>query len=701
MDFQGFQNSFSPLVIVLIILVLLAIAFFSYRRLTSIPLIPRLSLGLLRFSTLCILFILFLNPYFFSSKEEEKKPRIAILLDNSESVSIKKGEYLGKESYIKVIEDLKFEANSNLELEYFTIGSNSKQIKNPTELEFSDTETNLSNALSQLFELEDSFDASIILSDGIITYGSNPIIQASNSSIPLYTILLGDSSLVKDITINNVITNPNGYVNTNHIIEVEVSQNGFSNTSTTVGVKDSRGNVLNQKSLFFNQNEEIVSETFEIELMQEGLQQLTVFVTEEAGEWSLDNNSFSTAIVVSDSKVRVLDIAFEIHPDVKAFRATLSKDEHIELTTLTWLNGNNFVEDDLPESEEFNLVVFHGQPTNSFDESILSNYFDTPTLYFHLPKTRRITTGMISQFSQISNPGNQLFEVSLVPALENESHPILELPDIGYKNISLLVSSLRTNSNSPDGLNLFKSGFQGLETPNAVITILERGNLRRATVSAWGWYKMTQSPSEAEREFATQLFSNITSWLASNPDDRKLKIEPSKSSYNLREEVILNGNLKNESGENEEAAIIEIVINKDNDEERIFNMQNNGGGAYSLNIKQLSSGLYTFKSTARKNNREIDSQIGEFIVEDSNTELFNTVRNDDLMRGLSNETGGEHFVYNELETFWSTLNSDRILETKIEQLESYVFPVRNMFWFITVLLLLATEWILRKKYSLP
>lgn len=702
MDFQGFQNSLPTFLILLTGLFLIGIAILSYRNLKSIPVLPKVVFMAMRASAFLLILLLFLNPYFFSSESIQNNPRLLVLLDDSESTTITKGEYEGKESYLNTLSELNLGSNSRVEFEYFTIGSSTKQISSPDSLKLNHSETNFASAISQVQELEDDFDAGIVLSDGIITFGRNPIIQASNLSIPLYTIALGDTSKVKDIAIRNLVYNPNGYTDTKHTVDVEVSQNGFANQKTSVKIFNSSGLLMDEKEIYFETEDQTATTSLQVELSEQGLQQYSVIVNQLIDEWTFENNSTSLSIDVSDSKIKVLHISFEVHPDVKMVRSILNSDQNIELSTLTWIGGARFIESQSVNIGEQDLLIIHGLPTTGFNSSILEGYGKKPTIYFQLPKSRKNESRVFQDIEIISNTGNRLFQVNIVPDSDNLDHPIMELPEIGYQNISLLFASLRSISNTPDALDLLKLEFQGIETPNDILSVLERGNIRRSAISAWGWYKMYQSPNEAERDFVTQLFLNITTWSSNNPDERRLKISPSRPVFNLSEEVTINANLNNESGEPESGASIEIVLNSsENDEERSFTMSNEGNGSYQLDISGLSSGLYSYNADARKGDRLIDSQSGEFLVQDSNSELVNTIRNDDLLRTLSNETGGQFFTYDNLSGFWSQLSEEGILNQKEEIVESYTFPVRSFFWFALVLALLATEWFGRKYYSLP
>ncbi len=655
----------------------------------------------LRATALLVILLLFLNPYFFSSESVPKNPRLLFLLDDSESMAISKGDYEGFDTYREVLSQLNLTDNSGVDIEYFTIGSNSKQISGPDSLRLLDTETNLTKAVSQIQELEDDFDGAVIISDGIITFGRNPSIQASNLSIPLYTIGLGDTSQVRDITISNLVSNPVGYTDTRHPVSVDISQNGFSGESVSVTLFDSGGNVLETKQVDFNTDNEVQTVDFEISLTTSGLKQFSVQVQPLPDEWNSENNTESFSIDVSDSKIRILHISFEIHPDVSVVRDILSYDKNIDLETLTWISGNRFVEQATPDMNSFDMVILHGLPGQGFNVSTLDPLRELPSLYINLPKTRNKRSTDLSEFAFINNIGNQLFELALVPQLNNTDHPVMELPEVNYDNLAPVFSSLRTVNNAADVTTLFNSRFQGLDTPNILIGVLERGSLRRAEIAAWGWYRQYQSTNEQERKFVTKLISNLTLWVSNDPDNRMLKVSPSKSSFGISEQVIINANLNNESGEAEPDASIEVSIKSEGDEPRSFNMKNEGSGTYKLEINSLSPGLYSYTAAARKGDRDIDEQTGEFLVEDSNTELVNTVRNDELLSTLATETGARFYTFADLDSFWSDLDSDGILQVKNEQVESYTFPVRNVFWFIFVLLLLGSEWLLRKYFSLP
>jgi hypothetical protein len=130
-------------------------------------------------------------------------------------------------------------------------------------------------------------------------------------------------------------------------------------------------------------------------------------------------------------------------------------------------------------------------------------------------------------------------------------------------------------------------------------------------------------------------------------------------------------------------------------------MENSGNGNYRLDLPRLSEGLYSYNAVARKGEREIESRSGEFLVSNSSSELTNTIRDDGLLRAVAQNSGGSFFTYQNADALWDSLRSANVLETQTEVIENYSFPVRSVYWFMLVLLLLGSEWLLRKYYSLP
>ncbi|MDR9415610.1 MAG: hypothetical protein RI564_04945 [Gracilimonas sp.] len=698
MDFQGFQNSLPPSLLILLVIILYGLAWVSYRKFESIPTLPRWVLITLRGSALVVILLLLLNPYFYSSNEVEVKPKIAVFLDNSESIAISKGNYEGLSSYQQLLDDLGLNNLSEANVEYYSIGEDVQSFE-PDSLNGSEVQTNLSAPVNTILEMEEDVQTAIFISDGIITFGRNPVVSAYNSSIPIYTVSIGDTSAVRDISVSNVLTNATGYTNTNHLIEAEISQTGFENNSITVSLV-SGDEILDEQQLTFDTNNQVKTVEFELLLEEAGLKQLEVIAQPQPDEWTEANNSQIFSIDVLDDRVKILHVAFEIHPDIKALRTIIARDENNELYPLTWLGGNRFVEE-LPDEEEYNLIIVHGVPNTSREFEFLSTLEDTPTIFLEVSDQSKAQFDVADELQLIGINTGQVGRINLMQTTNNNDHPILELPEINLRDAPPLTSATRSVLQDPQSTPLFSLIYNGVETEFPVVSVLERGNIRRGHVLARGWYKMLQSTNVTHRNFVTDFFSNLVSWTSSDPDDRMLQISPAKQVFSTAENPIINASLRNERGEPESEGIIEVTLSDEDSSPRTFNMDNIGNGNYRLDLPRLSEGLYNYSATARKGNRELETQTGEFLISNASSELANTTRNDELMRAIAQNSEGSHFIYDNINGFQDSLRQANILETRVETIENYSFPVRTIYWFIAIILLLGSEWFLRKYYSLP
>jgi hypothetical protein len=64
-------------------------------------------------------------------------------------------------------------------------------------------------------------------------------------------------------------------------------------------------------------------------------------------------------------------------------------------------------------------------------------------------------------------------------------------------------------------------------------------------------------------------------------------------------------------------------------------------------------------------------------------------------------SSGEFLDFSSVSEIWENevINSSLITTKEIQ--ESYIFPIRSIYWFFIALILLGTEWLTRKRFSLP
>lgn len=696
MSFQGLQNGFPILVTVIVAIAICVLVWNSYKKYDSIPKTSKWTLISLRTIALLMLLFLLMNPFFKKVSEIIVKPKVALLLDSSQSVGIDKGDYKGLNSYNKVVASLK-NSPDDVILDFYKFGGNI-QSTNAENINLNLSSTNIYNALEHIITSDDDYVFAGIITDGIITIGKNPVILAADSPFPIHTVALGDTNNVKDVSISNINTNATGFTNTKQKVSVEISQFGFDGNSLDVTL-ESDDEIIDSKTIQLDINKEIENVEFEIELNEAGLKQYKINLETIEGEWIKENNESVFSIEILDSKKRILHVASEIHPDVKMIQSILSADQNIELSTYYLLGKNRAFKQNLEQVEEYDLVILHGNIASNFLRDLNINLSETATLY--MPLSNSFNSNINNEvYSLLESDDSSLYEVQISVESSHFDHPILELPDVDLQAFPPLLGAVQNRQLTFDSQSLLTSTFQNVNTNASLLSILEVGNVRRSEVNAFGWYKIYLSPNNLERDYVTSLFNNLIDWTSSNPDNRLLKVKPIKSVFNSGEEIVINGSLINENGSIESSGVVEVHIEGDNFSSD-FTMTNSGNGNYQLNASTLPDGSYNYTATARKGSREIDVQTGEFLVTQSNIELSNTIRNDNLLKGISANSGGQFLTYKEIDNFWNYADIQQSLATKTELREEYIFPIRSVLWFIIVIVLLASEWLLRKKFALP
>ncbi|MFT6477393.1 MAG: hypothetical protein ACJAVP_000525, partial [Spirosomataceae bacterium] len=319
---------YSPWFLLLCVLVGVAYAVFMYQKKYSFSRNQRIGLAFVRgllVSTLCFLL---LNPLFKREVLRTIPPTVVIALDDSRSMKIgKPDEIISK---IGVLSENLTESEVATALRTLS-GSESIQQENIYQIKFDGSVTNISKLLANLsteYEGQNLTDV-IVVSDGIVNSGISPTFATYPFNI--HTVGVGDTTRKKDVRILGIFANQVAYVGNTFPVEVEMNAFGYAGKQTTVLLK--RNDIIIDKQIVrFGYDDEVKRISFTTKETQEGVQRYRIEVLPLAGESSTRNNRQDTYIDVIDGKEKILLLALAPHPDVKAIRAILEKNELYELT---------------------------------------------------------------------------------------------------------------------------------------------------------------------------------------------------------------------------------------------------------------------------------------------------------------------------------------------------------------------------------
>lgn len=701
---QGFNPVISFPLAFFLILLSFAAAWWSYTYLRDIPALKKYTLILLRGSALTLLVFLLLNPFSSIQIPTDESRSVAVYIDNSQSLTVNRGDYQGDTSYREILSELENETGDSFDITYFRFDND---IYPGRELTLDGSATNLFGVYEHFRENENRYLASVLLSDGIVTQGRNPVFTVENLSKPLITIPVGDTTDVRDIAISTIDAPDRMYTFTTRMISLEISQQGFEGSETRLTVNRD-GEFLTSETISFHAEQTSHTVEFEAEFTEPGLYTFEAIIPHTDGEFTYQNNRRTFSIEVTEDKTEIVSLAFEVHPDVASVRRLIASDQQYNLISSTYLSQSQVIGTqigDLPAVPD--LVVVHGLPSDPLPA--LDWLADTPApiLFMALPssyESRLWPERLQDVMPYTMGEGSTIQHVQLQSFLSGGSrHPILNLPSDGLNRFPLLSSAHSEYTTSPLSSVLMHTGTQGESLTIPLLVVEEPGSKRVAALNAFNWFRYENNRSEEIRTFFETFFTNIISWTASSPDHENLVIEPVRDSFNENEAIQIRADLVNELGNPEPGATIEIQIFEQLSVSpvRTFTMSHEQNGRYLTEAGNLPAGDYRVSGRATIEDRELGTDQTAFSVGDSVIEFLDTKRNDAMLASLAERSDGIFLKDYRWERLTDFLQERVTLEAEAGMTTRTDYFYRSYLWFIVILVLLSAEWLLRRNLSLP
>lgn len=701
---SGFETDTAILLLIAGILFSFAIAWWTYSSDTRLPTPARWLNISLRGLAFLILIMLLFNPSINLEDSRDLKQRIAVLIDNSRSVTIEKGEWQGLESMNDVVQALNL--SDTTAVRYSIFGFDRDLFASPIDsLDFDGSVTDINSTLRSLNRESTDLDAVIMVTDGIFNRGLDPTSTAIRMGVPFYNIAIGDTTRLRDVLVRNVFYNSDAFTNTIIPIQAEILIDGFPNRTVDVRLI-ADGELVETKQIRSDESRSVHNLDFELMFETEGTKSVRIEIPELGEEWTTLNNTYSFSLNIRDERIRILHLAFEVHPDVGALRNLLATDESIVLNQISWAGRDRFVNGPLPtDADTLDVIILHGYPPSGLSSSIrqqvasLVSGQNVVALSLPLTNQQQLSSDLANTPPlRVTGP---VQTAPVLPSLNDaeRDNAILDLEIPNFTRAPDLTGSLRNMRGSGNARVLLYNSFRGEATDVPAVAISEIGNTRFAQVSSWNWFRWQQSTQPEIRSFYRGFFNNLVKWTSADSDDPILNVETTRNQYEEGDAVVFRGNVRTEAGQPDTQARVEIEITGP-DMESMFTMQHQGSGRFGLDIGTLPAGTYTYNATSFRGGTQTGEQQGSFTVNESILEFMDTIRRDQLLRFIAEESGGAFFSFEQTFDLRTRLQNDGLLGFRTETFVTVKRIHHQIWWFIAVLLLLTTEWIVRKKYDM-
>jgi hypothetical protein len=665
---------------------------------------------------LALLLLIFFEPNIRLSRHDRQEPVIAVLIDDSQSMTIKdasgdRAEQLRSLLSTNIIRGLP----GGTVVKYYPFSSRLRTAGPfaPESLRFEGEVTNLSEAFSGLKSLlpKENIQEAVLISDGNYTAGKNPLYDAEALGIPVSTIGIGDTTEQKDVLIEKLGTNNLAYTETRVPVDVTVRSSGYDGDRVEVILSDG-AEVLDRATITLRQNVRRYTANMHVVLKEEGTKKLTVGVSKLPGELTERNNIRSFFITVLKSKLNVLLLAGSPNPDVAAVRQALLEDKHINVQSLVQKSVNQFYEGAFSKTavDSADCLVLIGFPSAaSTKETIqqLANSIAQGKKPFLFINSKSIDYNKLQLLESLlpfswSGAGPSEGLVGLAVTDRYKYHSLIEfegrISATNWQQLPPIYKSQTTFRSKPESEVLASVVIQSIGTGEPLLLLRNINRQKSCGITGhgiWRWRLLAQGTTETEA-FLPLFITNTIRWLTTKEDNKRVRIVPVKETFTTTEGVEFSGQVYDDLLRPVDDAEVIVRLEHGNEKYQLA-MNALGNGMYEGAIDGVPEADYTYTAVATSKGNLIGEDRGKLSVGQVNVEFLETRMNKALLEQIAFRTSGTYRDAADANAISGDLSSRKQFESRDVTTASEIELWNWKYLAAAVVLLFSVEWFLRKR----
>lgn len=635
-------------------------------------------LAALRFVSVSLIALLLLDIFIKRLVNETEKPVIIIAQDNSSSIIAGKDSTDIKTNYSKVFNSLVNAVKDKYDVRTYQFDSDGRP---STSFDFKGKETDI----SKLFlDLENNYankniGAIILATDGIYNKGTNPLYSISKFNAPIYTIALGDTLPLKDVWIQSINHNQVAYLGNAFPVEVLVNAIDLKEKQVSVSISHN-GKVLKSENITINSNSFNATLNYLLDAEQSGIQKYTVSLSTLEEDKNKQNNTQSFVIDVIDNREKVLILANAPHPDIAALEQSISSAQTYEVE-VAMINEFN------KPLKPYSLIIIH--QANVIPQRISNELNANNQSAFYIGGNYLNAGNSKSLFNTKTNDAEGVYqkEFSLFTLSDELKTYIKNFPAVSCPFRSAAVQN---------GANILIAQKIGVvETEDPLMLFTENNGAKTGIFlgdGLWRW-RMRDFQDHSNHNLFNELISKTVQYLSVKADKSFFRVF-SKKIINENEAIDFTAEVYNQSYELVTEPDVTLIL-KDSKNKTYNYTFSKKQTMYALSAGQFPAGEYSYEAKVKYGDKLYTKQ-GMIIVKEIVSERINTVANHQLLYQISQQSGGKLFYKNQLEKLEKEFLSNDAIKS-ITYSQKQLTDLVNLKWlFFIILILLSTEWFLRK-----
>ena len=621
-----------------------------------------------------LLLLLLLEPSIKKVVNTIQRPIVNLAIDNSQSILARGADSTQLKNSIDFIrEELE---DQGIEVEIYTLSDN-------PEVQFDQQTSRLSGLFSSI---DDSYGenqvATVLLTDGIFNRGSSPLYR--NYLQPVYTVGLGDTIPLKDISISRTRYNKITFKGNQTPIRLEVSQQGYTGLNSSIQLTE-KGKVLMTKNVTLSADVQEIE--FIVSSEKEGLRHLVASIPTQTTESTAENNRTDIFLEVIDGRQKILIVAGSPHPDIKAIRRSLDEtDSYLTELYIPSIQGS-------PPNEIYDVIIYHGafntnaqyvpkEPAGLW--YILSSESLISAMNKNLPFLNIERIG--GQPDKVTGSFNQNFSKFKVDDMEIfENYPPIDVPFAEY-----------SVGGASEVLMYQKLG--SVVTKKPLMVINDDGIQKSAVLMGqdiWKWKFQEAAINDNSSQF-DNFVTKTVQFLSVKNDKKQFRFESRSATFNKSEPLLFDGEVYNDIYERIYGNLIEIRITDEANKTESYEFVDSEL-INTFRAPGLTPGIYRFQASVQVGQNTF-TENGEFLVEDVNQEFLNLTADHRLLKNLSRKTDGEFIPLTEVETLPEIIKEQNFKPILTSE-EDFQELRRAWWYYLLIFVAFSTEWFLRRYWG--
>ena len=712
----------------------------------------------LRILAVLVLVLLIFKPLLSYEERLTRRTDLLILLDASRSMSV--SDWPDTPSRLARASSQLAEYESRLEgafnVRRFAFDTRARPVEDSRWPEAAGDATNLARAVRDVLASAPRADTSaiVLMSDGIHNAGGDVVrdIQAA-APPPVFTVGVGtdlsDASGYQDIAVAAVRAPDEAVVANVTRITVDVEAVGLADRSAEVQLREGPA-LLAAQPLRLDSAPGPQSVTLALTPATVGRHMYTVSIPADPAERRTENNTRDFYLLVTDPRIRVLYIEGVVRPEYKPLKSVLETDPNVELAALVQVRKGEFVQTGSLRDLALSAFPQTLDDMRKFDVFILG---DLDRSYFSAAQLTNLKTAvsegrgllMIGGYATFGpggyegTPVEEMLPVFVGPRTigqetdpfvlrltpEGLAHPIFYgTTDFFQSGPSLRTpnSALRTPEQLPylngcTRLGAPKPGASVLAVhpdragpagPLVVLAVESFGRGRTAAFAGdttYQWYLPFKALGRDSPY--VRFWGQMVRWLAAKEIKEEAQgpgvtLLVAKPAYAPGESVPVRVKVRAEEGRATNFAdLLGVLVAEDGKRTPLALALVPGAvGIYETTIESPDPGTYKILVEATKDGVRLGTAEDSFTVGRANQEFDRLALDRPLLEKIAQATGGAYYEPANFGDLVERLRSQTVGEEIHRELGLQTLPAAFPILFGLFLLLLAAEWLLRKRYQL-